>query len=149
MLRFYLTQLRNQNEMFYTIFKIAFSGYVALIAGMYLNEKIKYNQDKQRAFAICALIIIVYNIYFAFPTACANEISHQYLRYERQIYDRSFVLAIPTKKNLRIVKELPHIRDSKSSITKTIPIGLGEMTIETQVGPRGNLRSAEYHVHIL
>lgn len=109
---------------FYTLLKIAFPAYMVFISGLYFYKKFQYNPQKQRIFVICAFS--AFTVFFAFfiPSALADKANHvdnsvhRYLRYEHHpIQGNPIILAIPTKKNLRFVRELPFTRNTRCSVT--------------------------------
>jgi hypothetical protein len=122
------------------LLKIVFSVYVAFISGLYCYQKFQYNPQKQRIFVICAFSAFVVGVAFCIPSVIADHVDahHRYLRYEYQpIQGNPIVLAIPTKKNLRFVRELPFTRNTKCSV-KTHPL---------VYGPQLNGSSSHLNIH--
>ena len=115
-----------------TLLKLVFSAYMAFIAGLYCYQKFQYNPQKQRIFVICAFSAFAVGVAFCIPSAMADTanhvdapVYHRYLRYEHQpVQGNPIILAIPTKKNLRFVRELPFTRNARCSL-KTHPLVYG------------------------
>lgn len=97
-----------------------FTAYLALNAGLYCYQKLQYNPQKQRIFALCVAVSALAWVIVVFPGANAGDVRiHRYLRRELYTHNQVVIPAIPTKKNLRYVRELPFIKP-RNMMTRSI-----------------------------
>jgi hypothetical protein len=129
---------------FETFLKLAFPVYMALISGLYCYKRFQYNPQKQRILVICVLSMFSTIVMFFIPSAMADQANHvdnsvhRYLRYEHHpIQGNPIILAIPTKKNIRFVRELPFTRNARCSVT----------THSLVYGPQLNGSSSHLNIH--